>query len=93
MKLTQQEISSIYYLISNWFSQRFTARSLWHSRRTIARYLEPQVMADHIMNCHYDIADTEYDTLILKNKVSLYRNLAIAGFIGFIAQALINIFY
>lgn len=93
MKLTKNSIDTIYWFISVWFSQRATAEQLEHSRGTIARYLKPKVMAEHIRDQYHKIADIEYEMYVLKNKVSLWRYIAIVSFIGFIAQALINFFY
>lgn len=46
-KLTQDEIDMIYYYAHYWYSQRAIANTLGHTRKTIAKYLDPKKIIEH----------------------------------------------
>jgi IS30 family transposase len=93
MKLTQKEIENIYLIYSVGMSQRDIAKITGHSRGTVSRHLQTIELCYRYTMLKMDVNILENTKNIIKNKVSLYRNLTIVGFIGFIAQALINLFY
>jgi IS30 family transposase len=93
MKLTQKEIENIYLIYSVGMSQRDIAKITGHSRGTVSRHLETIELCYRYTMLKMDVNILELRNKMIKNEVSLWRNIAIVSFIGFIAQAIINFLF
>ena len=95
MKLTPEQIKDIYLYISCGYSQRQTAKYTKHTRRTIAHYIQPEVMATEYldMNSDHIVAGfhKDYEIEMLKMDKMVYRNISIIFGLGLILSTILHI--